>query len=117
MSMAPANRASIAEGPALKLVHSTLTWGPIAFSNQPFALPTIAWGWLIFGNAPTRMTVCAKAPTVHAVNINSNVKRVFLIVRPIIRCGSPRHVPPEAEHEANPVSGLFLLWTCFAGHS
>src|SRR2546426_843030 len=38
MSMAPANRASIADGPALKLVHWILTFGPIAFSSQPSML-------------------------------------------------------------------------------
>src|SRR5580704_17316789 len=49
--------ASMAEGPALKLFHSILTLGPIAFSNQPLALPTIACGCVMLGNAPTRMTV------------------------------------------------------------
>src|SRR6266566_4844775 len=34
MSMAPANKASMAEGPALKLFQSILTWFPIAFSNN-----------------------------------------------------------------------------------
>src|SRR5215469_14535549 len=58
--MAPANRASIADGPALKLFHSILTWDPMAFSNQPFALPTIACGWVLFGNAPTRITAWAR---------------------------------------------------------
>src|ERR1019366_2449357 len=61
MSIAPANKASIAEGPALKLFHSILTWGPIAFSNQPLFLPTIACGCVILGNAPTRITVWATA--------------------------------------------------------
>src|ERR1019366_6660311 len=61
MSIAPANKASIAEGPALKLFHSILTWGPIAFSNHPLCLPTIACGCVILGNAPTRMTVWAPA--------------------------------------------------------
>ena len=61
MSIAPANKASIAEGPALKLFHSILTCGPIAFSNQPLLLPTIACGCVMLGNAPTRMTVCAPA--------------------------------------------------------
>src|SRR5271166_723239 len=57
MSIAPAKRASMAEGPALKLVHCTLTCGPMALSNQPLALPTMACAWVIFGNAPTRITV------------------------------------------------------------
>src|ERR1700722_798751 len=58
MSIAPANRASIAEGPALKLFQSILTCGPIAFSNHPLLFPTMAWECVIFGNAPTRMTLC-----------------------------------------------------------
>src|ERR671923_2934768 len=57
MSIASANSASIADGPALKIFHSTFTCGPIAFSNQPLALPTIACGCVTFGNAPTRITV------------------------------------------------------------
>src|SRR5208282_4040304 len=59
MSIAPPNSASMADGPALKLVHCTLTCGPIALSNHPFALATIACAWVMLGNAPTRMTVCA----------------------------------------------------------
>src|SRR5579862_12990 len=59
MSIAPANKASIADGPALKLVHCTLTCGPMALSNQPLALPTMACAWVMFGNAPTRMVVGA----------------------------------------------------------
>src|SRR5215469_12702381 len=58
--MAFANSASIADGPALKLFHSTLVSDPMAFSNQPLAFPTIAWGWVMLGNAPTRITVCAR---------------------------------------------------------
>src|ERR1035441_3957679 len=61
MSIAPANKASIADGPALKLFHSILTWGPIALSNHPLFLPTIACGCVMLGNAPTRMTVSAPA--------------------------------------------------------
>src|SRR5580704_18281319 len=57
MSIAPANRASIAEGPALKLFHSILTCGPMALSNHPLLLPTIACGCVMFGNAPTRTAV------------------------------------------------------------
>src|SRR2546425_6819113 len=60
MSMAPANRASIADGPALKLVHWILTFDPIAFSNQPLALPIIGCAWVILGNAPTRIVVWAR---------------------------------------------------------
>ena len=29
----------------------------MAFSNQPFALPTMACAWVMLGNAPTRITV------------------------------------------------------------
>src|SRR5580704_5010332 len=64
MSIAPAKSASIAAGPALKLVHCTLTCGPIALSNQPLALPTMACACVILGNAPTRMVFappCAQA--------------------------------------------------------
>src|SRR5271167_4151384 len=57
MSIAPANNASIAEGPALKVFQSIFTFGPMAFSNQPFAFPTMACAWVMLGNAPTRMTV------------------------------------------------------------
>src|SRR2546427_4001422 len=60
MSMAPANRASIADGPALKLVHWILTFDPIPFSNQPLALPIIGCAWVILGNAPTRIVVWAR---------------------------------------------------------
>src|SRR5215469_7133128 len=60
MSMAPANSASIADGPALKLFHSILVSDPMAFSNQPVAFPTIACGWVMLGNAPTRITVWAR---------------------------------------------------------
>src|SRR5215469_7817849 len=54
ISIAPANNASIADGPALNDFHSILTFGPIALSHAPFALPTIACGCVMFGNAPTR---------------------------------------------------------------
>src|ERR1700687_4300331 len=71
MSMAPANRASIAEGPALKLVHCTLTCGPMALSNQPLAFPTMAWAWVMLGQAPTRMVVCALPETMATSAIKS----------------------------------------------
>src|SRR2546429_7256799 len=60
MSIAPANRASIADGPALKLVHWILTFDPIPCSNQPLALPIIGCAWVILGNAPTRIVVWAR---------------------------------------------------------
>src|SRR5271166_846300 len=47
----------MAEGPALNVFQSIFTPGPMAFSNQPLALPTIACGCVILGNAPTRTTV------------------------------------------------------------
>src|SRR5271157_2670186 len=46
--MAPPNKASMAAGSALKLVHCTLTCGPMA------------WAWVMLGNAPTRIAVCAQ---------------------------------------------------------
>src|SRR5215469_7832638 len=73
MSIAPAKRASIAEGPALKLVHCTLTCGPIALSNQPLPLPTIACAWVILGKAPTRTTVgFPSAQAAEAIKTNTN---------------------------------------------
>src|SRR6202030_2579924 len=57
MSMAPANRASMAEGPALKLVHWIFTLQPRAFSNHPLALPTMGCACVMLGKAPTRITV------------------------------------------------------------
>src|SRR5215469_7049464 len=78
MSMAPANRASIAEGPALKLVHCTFTCGPIALSNQPFALPTMACACVMLGNAPTRMVVCAPAdPAKLSPKRSMKIERLF----------------------------------------
>src|SRR5581483_1873379 len=56
--MAPANSASIADGPALKLFQSILTCGPMALANQPFALPIMACECVILGKAPTRIVVC-----------------------------------------------------------
>src|ERR1700722_5170667 len=69
--MAPAKRASMAAGPALKLVHCTLTCGPMALSNQPLALPTMACAWVMLGKAPTRMMAglpwaCAEAANARA---------------------------------------------------
>src|SRR5271156_1488154 len=64
MSIAPANSASMAAGPALKLVHWTLTCGPMALSNHPLALPTMACACVMLGNAPTRIVFvppCAPA--------------------------------------------------------
>src|SRR5258707_93970 len=66
MSIAPANKASMAAGPALKVFHSIFTPGPNAFSKNPVAFPTIAWECVMLGNAPTRIVVtfpCAQLET------------------------------------------------------
>src|ERR1700683_271440 len=82
--MAPANKASIAEGPALKLVHCTLTCGPIALSIHPLALPTIAWACVTLGKAPTRMVFAlpwAGAETDAArLRASPNQKDLFTLV-------------------------------------
>src|SRR5215469_5203708 len=63
----------MADGPALKLVHCTLTCGPIALSNHPLALPTMACAWVMLGNAPTRRAACALAEAVNANHIRVTV--------------------------------------------
>src|SRR5258708_34121428 len=66
MSIAPANKASMAAGPALKVFHSIFTPGPNAFSKNPVAFPTIAWECVMLGNAPTRIVgtfPCAQLET------------------------------------------------------
>src|ERR1700722_3190783 len=98
MSIAPANSASIAAGPALKLVHCTLTCGPIALSNQPLALPTMAWACVMLGNAPTRMVFappCPQAET-EAARANIAIKNRLLMLLASDRDG----------HDA---TGFFLL--------
>src|ERR1019366_3109702 len=97
MSIAPANKASIAEGPALKLFHSILTWGPIAFSNHPFFLPTIACGCVILGNAPTRMTVWAPANTPSKKIKQAEAKKLRLVMALAFR-----------QHRQHPGLGFFL---------
>src|SRR5207302_8038643 len=85
MSIASANSASIADGPALKLFHSTFTCGPMAFSNQPLAFPIIACGWVIFGNAPTRITVsfpCACATVINPKIRPDRMAAQLRILRP-----------------------------------
>src|SRR5689334_13310489 len=87
MSMAPANRASMAEGPALKLFHSTLAAGRMAFSNQPLALPTMACACVMLGKAPTRMTTsCPRAEPMKGSEKMKirNVLRIF-ICAPVAR--------------------------------
>src|SRR5436305_6149614 len=92
--MAPANNASIADGPALKLCHSIFTFGPIAFSNQPFALPIIACECVIFGNAATRTTTFCAWSAALIPRSNSNFGKLIFI----IRSGSHFRAPPWAEH-------------------
>src|SRR5581483_2047219 len=89
MSIAPAKSASIAEGPALKLFHSTFTFGPMAFSKRPFAFPTIAWGCVMFGNAPTRTVVCANPST--ANTMNSKTPRTLLLIFSPVRIAVHDH--------------------------
>src|SRR5579871_3777411 len=73
MSIAPPNKASIAAGPALKLVHCTLTPGPMALSKNPLAFPTMACAWVMLGNAPTRIVTCAlPAPALHTISIRTS---------------------------------------------
>src|SRR5438477_5024413 len=69
MSIAPAKSASMAAGPALKVLHSIFTFGPSAFSKEPFALPTMACACVMLGNAPTRTVTgnCAM-PGKHAAH-------------------------------------------------
>src|SRR5271165_1852136 len=90
MSMAPANSASIAEGPALKLFHSIFTCGPMAFSNHPLLLPTIAWGCVIFGNAPTRITLCPAASRQELSSANAS-KQILPDLVMSLPCGRHRH--------------------------
>src|SRR6266478_559295 len=97
MSIAPANKASIAEGPALKLFQSILTWGPIALSNHPLFLPTIACGCVILGNAPTRMTLCAPANTPSKKNTSAETKKFRLIM-----------ALASSQHRQHSGLGLFL---------
>src|ERR1700753_2134975 len=61
MSIAPAKSASIAAGPALKLVHSTFTCDPMALSKKPLFFPTMACACVMLGKAPTRIAVCPQA--------------------------------------------------------
>src|SRR5580692_6403127 len=81
--MAPPNKASMAAGPALKLVHCTLTCGPMALSNHPFALPTMACAWVMLGKAPTRMVVCAQLEsTVPEARTRVKRNRLFTLLTP-----------------------------------
>src|ERR1700691_751595 len=101
--MAPANRASIAEGPALKLVHCTLTCGPMALSKNPLALPTMACACVMLGNAPTRMVLTV--PWAHpetAVASQSN--------NPVNNPANQRLLTLAAsDHHGEDAGGVFLL--------
>src|ERR1700732_4506252 len=112
MSIAPANRASMAEGPALKLFQSILTWDPIAFSNHPLFLPTIACGCVILGNAPTRMTVCAAAKAPSKRTQPAEPKKLRLIM-PLASSQHRQHT----ELAFLFLSGLPVNALCFAGLS
>src|SRR5690349_1053477 len=83
MSIAPANRASIADGPALKLFHSTFTFGPMALSKNPLAFPTIACGWVMFGNAPTRTVFCENPSTANSTTKSKVPKTLLFIFSPV----------------------------------
>ena len=96
MSIAPANSASIAEGPALKLVHCTFTCGPMALSNQPFALPTMACACVMLGNAPTRIVLalpCAH-PDTTAANHRPTATRIFYLF--LLTSGASNHHGEDA---------------------
>src|ERR1700726_3752837 len=81
--MAPPNKASMAAGPALKLVHCTLTCGPMALSKKPLALPTMACACVMLGNAPTRIVVCAGLDAATPSAIRSTMrKRLLTLLAP-----------------------------------
>src|SRR5579884_4021653 len=102
MSIAPANSASIADGPALKLFHSILVCGPSAFSNQPFAFPIMACGWVILGNAPTRTTTCCALPCTKAAStIATAASQLSVLIR------APASLRDHAKHPR------LLLLSCF----
>src|SRR5437764_9187291 len=109
MSIAPAYRASMADGPALKLFHSIFTPGPSALSNQPLAFPAMPWGWVMFGNTPTRTTVgfCALAINESAAK-NTNTRRAQLF----IFC--PRLLPMDYERQNTRLLFGFLLFALAA---
>src|ERR1700756_1843967 len=80
MSMAPANRASIAAGPALNVFHSIFTPGPSAFSKNPLAFPTMACECVMLGKAPTRIVAapCAQPDTASAIHRTKPDKNFLL---------------------------------------
>src|SRR5947209_10608945 len=100
MSIAPANSASMAAGPALKLFHSIFACGPTAFSNQPLALPIMACGCVMLGKAPTRITTSC-APHC-AIPASTNAKTASSRLRVFIRA-------PVAAHDHRKYARLGLL--------
>src|SRR5258706_2031042 len=92
MSIAPANSASIAEGPALKVFQSIVTLGPMRFSNQLLALPTMAWACVMLGNAQTRLTLCAEAVT------RKNNKKIAAIKPRLVMPLFPTRVHHQRQH-------------------
>src|ERR1700722_14241537 len=105
MSIAPANNASIAAGPALKLVHWTLTCGPMALSKKPLALPTMACACVILGKAPTRIVLALPCPEAAAAVARNNVA----MIRRLITLLAPNY------HGQNAAGVLFLVLEALAG--
>src|ERR1700694_2695585 len=108
MSIAPANKASIAEGPALKLFQSILTWGPIALSNDPLFLPTIACGCVILGNAATRITVCAPANVASKKHKQVEAKKRLLVMALSLRQHRQHTERGSLLPDGLPVDGLWM---------
>src|SRR5271170_1321897 len=99
MSIAPAKRASMAEGPALKLVHCTFTCGPIALSKNPLALPTIAWACVMLGNAPTRMVLALPWAQPEAAVARPSARPIQIL---LFTLGAP-------DHHGEDAGGCFFL--------
>src|SRR5579859_7902020 len=97
--MAPANKASMAAGPALKLVHCTFTCGPMALSNQAFALPTMACAWVMLGNAPTRIVVCAQLDEATVVSALASASQMRLRLLTLL----------ASDHHGQHAGVIFLL--------
>src|SRR6516162_7479713 len=85
MSSAPENKASMAEGPALKLVHCIRAAEPKALAKDPFALPTMACAWVILGNAPTRIAVCPRDGTETRSTTKPNPRMYRFIIPALVR--------------------------------
>src|SRR5581483_1442101 len=84
MSIAPANKASMADGPALKVFQSIFVCCPMALSNQPFALPIMACGCVMLGKAPTRITAfCPKETPVACATKSPRTAKNLALMRPL----------------------------------